>query len=125
MTSGARLLTLLSCATALQRAAPPLRSSSAVRAEDKAADNGDSLGRRHFIREIIETDLKEKKHGQIVTRFPPEPNGFLHLGHAKSMNMNFSLAFERLEGAGVACERETVFRYDDTNPEAETKEFIA
>jgi len=41
------------------------------------------------------------------------------------MNMNFSLAFERLEGAGVRCERETVFRYDDTNPEAETKEFIA
>ena len=41
------------------------------------------------------------------------------------MNMNFSLAFERLEGAGVQCERETVFRYDDTNPEAETKEFIA
>ena len=41
------------------------------------------------------------------------------------MNMNFSLAFERLEGAGVACKRETVFRYDDTNPEAETKEFIA
>ena len=61
----------------------------------------------------------------IRTRFPPEPNGYLHLGHAKSMNMNFSLAFERLEGAGVQCKRETVFRYDDTNPEAETKEFIA
>ena len=61
----------------------------------------------------------------IRTRFPPEPNGYLHLGHAKSMNMNFSLAFERLEGAGVSCKRETVFRYDDTNPEAETKEFIA
>ena len=60
----------------------------------------------------------------IRTRFPPEPNGYLHLGHAKSMNMNFSLAFERLEGAGVSCKRETVFRYDDTNPEAETKEFI-
>ena len=59
------------------------------------------------------------------TRFPPEPNGYLHLGHAKSMNMNFSLAFERLGAAGVAEPvRETVFRYDDTNPEAETKEFI-
>ena len=57
-------------------------------------------------------------------KVPPEPNGYLHLGHAKSMNMNFSLAFERLEGAGVSCKRETVFRYDDTNPEAETKEFI-
>jgi len=60
----------------------------------------------------------------VRTRFPPEPNGYLHLGHAKSMNMNFSLAFERLEASGVACTRETVFRYDDTNPEAETKEFI-
>jgi len=61
----------------------------------------------------------------VRTRFPPEPNGYLHLGHAKSMNMNFSLAFERLEASGVACTRETVFRYDDTNPETETKEFIA
>jgi len=62
-------------------------------------------------------------NGQIVrTRFPPEPNGFLHIGHAKSMNMNFNLAFEKL---GVAPEnRRTVFRYDDTNPEAESKEFI-
>mmetsp|Transcript_12996 Transcript_12996/g.38680 ORF Transcript_12996/g.38680 Transcript_12996/m.38680 type:complete len:708 (-) Transcript_12996:28-2151(-) len=61
----------------------------------------------------------------VRTRFPPEPNGYLHLGHAKSMNMNFSLAFERLAAAGVAePTRETVFRYDDTNPEAESKEFI-
>ena len=115
MTSGARLLTLLSCATALQRAAPPLRPSSAVRAEDKAADNGDSLGRRHFIREIIETDLKEKKHGQIVTRFPPEPNGFLHLGHAKSMCVNFGLASDYGGRAHM--------RLDDTNPEKENRVF--
>mmetsp|Transcript_36528 Transcript_36528/g.111982 ORF Transcript_36528/g.111982 Transcript_36528/m.111982 type:complete len:713 (+) Transcript_36528:238-2376(+) len=61
----------------------------------------------------------------VRTRFPPEPNGYLHLGHAKSMNMNFSLAFERLAAAGAPPKRrETVFRYDDTNPEAETKEFI-
>ena len=62
-------------------------------------------------------------NGPIVrTRFPPEPNGFLHIGHAKSMNMNFSLAFDKL---GVAPEnRKTVFRFDDTNPAAEEEEYI-
>eukprot|EP00561_Arcocellulus_cornucervis_P009101 CAMPEP_0185810498 /NCGR_PEP_ID=MMETSP1322-20130828/6829_1 /TAXON_ID=265543 /ORGANISM="Minutocellus polymorphus, Strain RCC2270" /LENGTH=699 /DNA_ID=CAMNT_0028506815 /DNA_START=42 /DNA_END=2141 /DNA_ORIENTATION=+ len=62
-------------------------------------------------------------NGPIIrTRFPPEPNGFLHIGHAKSMNMNFSLAFEKL---GVPPEhRRTVFRYDDTNPAAEELEYI-
>ncbi|KAJ1410197.1 Glutamyl/glutaminyl-tRNA synthetase [Ochromonadaceae sp. CCMP2298] len=59
---------------------------------------------------------------KVRTRFPPEPNGYLHVGHAKSMNMNFSLAFEKL---GVKeCDRETVFRLDDTNPEAESHEYI-
>ena len=64
-----------------------------------------------------------KKNGHIVrTRFPPEPNGYLHVGHAKSMNMNFSLAFEKL---GVPPEnRRTIFRYDDTNPDAESEEYI-
>mmetsp|Transcript_33280 Transcript_33280/g.50195 ORF Transcript_33280/g.50195 Transcript_33280/m.50195 type:complete len:691 (-) Transcript_33280:191-2263(-) len=69
--------------------------------------------------------LAEQKelNGSIVrTRFPPEPNGYLHIGHAKSMNMNFSLAFEKL---GVAPEnRRTIFRYDDTNPDAESEEYI-
>ena len=56
------------------------------------------------------------------TRFPPEPNGYLHVGHCKSMCMNFELAFEKL---GVDVEnRETIFRYDDTNPEAESNEYI-
>lgn len=65
----------------------------------------------------------QANNGPIVrTRFPPEPNGYLHIGHAKSMNMNFSLAFEKL---GVPPEhRRTIFRYDDTNPEAETEEYI-
>lgn len=64
-----------------------------------------------------------KINGPIIrTRFPPEPNGFLHIGHAKSMNMNFSLAFEKL---GVPKEhRRTIFRYDDTNPDAEEEEYI-
>lgn len=62
-------------------------------------------------------------NGTIIrTRFPPEPNGYLHMGHAKSINMNFSLAFDKL---GVAPEnRRTIFRYDDTNPGAESKEYI-
>ena len=64
-----------------------------------------------------------KLNGPIVrTRFPPEPNGYLHVGHAKSMNMNFSLAFEKL---GVPPQhRRTIFRYDDTNPDAEELEYI-
>jgi len=60
--------------------------------------------------------------GIIRTRFPPEPNGYLHIGHAKSMNMNFNLAFEKL---GVPLtNRRTIFRYDDTNPDAESPEYI-
>jgi len=60
--------------------------------------------------------------GIVRTRFPPEPNGYLHIGHAKSMNMNFRLAFEKL---GVPEEnRRTIFRYDDTNPDAESAEYI-
>ena len=57
-----------------------------------------------------------------VTRFPPEPNGYLHIGHAKSLHMNFHGAFEKL---GVPEDkRRTIFRYDDTNPEAESQEYI-
>ena len=60
--------------------------------------------------------------GMVRTRFPPEPNGYLHVGHAKSMNMNFQLSFEKL---GVPPERRyTIFRFDDTNPEAESHEYI-
>jgi glutamyl/glutaminyl-tRNA synthetase len=69
--------------------------------------------------------LQEQKaaNGRIIrTRFPPEPNGYLHIGHAKSMNMNFRLAFDKL---GVPEKhRRTIFRYDDTNPDAEATEYI-
>ncbi|KAJ8602711.1 hypothetical protein CTAYLR_003751 [Chrysophaeum taylorii] len=61
--------------------------------------------------------------GVVRTRFPPEPNGYLHIGHAKSMNMNFKLAFEKL-GIEDGSRRECVFRYDDTNPEKENREFV-
>lgn len=66
--------------------------------------------------------LEEHKRatgGLILTRFPPEPNGYIHIGHGKSMYLNFKAAFEFAKKKG-GC----IFRYDDTNPEAETTEFI-
>ena len=70
----------------------------------------------NFIEVIIEEDLAAKRVGQVVTRFPPEPNGYLHLGHAKSIAVNFGLA-EKFNGI---CR----LRFDDTNPEKESAEYI-
>lgn len=72
--------------------------------------------RRHFIRQIIEEDLAAKKHAGLVTRFPPEPNGYLHVGHAKSICLNFGLA-EEYQGI---CN----LRLDDTNPTKEEDEYV-
>jgi glutaminyl-tRNA synthetase len=71
---------------------------------------------RDFIRDIVQADLDAKKYSQIVTRFPPEPNGYLHIGHAKSIGLNFGIA---QEFAG-RCH----LRFDDTNPTKEEQEFI-
>jgi glutaminyl-tRNA synthetase len=69
-----------------------------------------------FIREIVAEDLHTGKHREIVTRFPPEPNGYLHLGHAKSICLNFGVAQE----SGGRCH----LRFDDTNPTKEEQEYI-
>jgi len=70
----------------------------------------------NFIRQIIEADLASGKHQRIVTRFPPEPNGYLHFGHAKSICLNFGLA----EQYGGVCH----LRFDDTNPVKEEQEYV-
>jgi glutaminyl-tRNA synthetase len=70
----------------------------------------------NFLRQIIEADLASGKHASILTRFPPEPNGYLHVGHAKSICLNFGLARDY----GGACN----LRFDDTNPEKEEKEYV-
>jgi glutaminyl-tRNA synthetase len=68
-----------------------------------------------FIREIVEEDLRSGKHSTVITRFPPEPNGFLHIGHAKSICLNFGIAGEY----GGRCN----LRFDDTNPEKEEAQY--
>lgn len=70
----------------------------------------------NFIEEIVEEDLKSGKYKKIVTRFPPEPNGYLHIGHAKSISLNFGLT-EKYGG-------KTHLRFDDTNPVTEETEYV-
>ena len=82
----------------------------------KAAKPVQPASTSNFIKQVIEADLASGKHVKIRTRFPPEPNGYLHLGHSKSILLNFGLAQEY----GGACN----LRFDDTNPEKEEQEYV-
>ncbi len=86
-------------------------------ANQKPSDTADE-GPSNFLEDIVEQDLREGKHGgRLMTRFPPEPNGYLHIGHAKSICLNFSMAAKSERGV---CN----LRFDDTNPEVEEVEFV-
>jgi len=83
---------------------------------ENSTSTGNETSKSNFIKEIIKEDLKTGKHDTVATRFPPEPNGYLHIGHAKSICLNFGIANE----FSGTCN----LRFDDTNPTREDTEYV-
>lgn len=112
-------------ATAAPTAAVAAPAAAAAAADEQAESKRAGKGfEGRILTSAINSERLLEEHarinkGRIITRFPPEPNGFLHIGHAKSLYLNFCGAFKR-----VGKEGDTIFRYDDTNPEAESQEYI-
>src|SRR5690606_35873373 len=100
----------------------PHRMTSNAPAPERPATAGEPVdtpaaGKHDFIRQIVRDDLASGKHDAIRTRFPPEPNGYLHIGHAKAICLDFGIA----EEFGGRCN----LRFDDTNPAKEDPEYVA
>ena len=92
----------------------PTPTKKPIRMNDPTASL--ATEKQDFIRQIVRDDLAEGRHASIHTRFPPEPNGYLHIGHAKSICLNFGVAAE----FGGSCN----LRFDDTNPSKEDIEYV-
>ena len=84
------------------------------------SNSTEAAPRSNFIRDIIDEDLAAGTHDRVVTRFPPEPNGYLHIGHAKSIVLNFGLKRDYAGQVPTRCH----LRFDDTNPETEDMEYV-